>query len=184
VEAGGFEPPSENEPPWASPSAARVFFSKVEAHGQASTFRAFPGFPDPDRKAEPRPVGRFSHALIQSPTNSGEDGRLFSIRRREQQVRRHLFFSHLFYEVVGTSARFPKGLIPVEPIRPLAFINYTIGFIQNIFHQLLRLLKPISCSCILNTGSSSQKSYLEHVSPLRFLDVLKILSCAESFYTV
>ena len=126
MEAGGFEPPSENEPPWASPSAARVFLSKVEAHGQASTFRAFLGFPDLDRKAEPRPVGRFSHALIQSPTNSGEDGRLFSIRRQEQQVRWHLFFSHLFYEAVGTSARFPRGLIPVEPIRPLVFIKPSV----------------------------------------------------------
>lgn len=121
VEAGGFEPPSEDGGPWASPSAARVScLGKDPPTGRVSLPTAFLNLPDPGRKAEPRSVGWIPHALFRSPANSGEDGRL-SIRRQQQQVRWHLFVFPPFLRGGGDLGSLPRGLHPRRTRSPPGF---------------------------------------------------------------
>jgi len=90
VEAGGIEPPSENDYPQASPSAACVL-KFCSQHPQAGSVNYSP----PEISPKERRAGSFgkdwlAHAPIRAPVTLGRNGCL-SIKQQVQVLRWHLF---------------------------------------------------------------------------------------------
>ena len=114
MEAAGIEPASGRASPRASTCVSHRLISPSESPVSGILVRPALWFRDPPRAREPL-AHRYFHLSTNRQAHSLEVG---CTRQPVPAESRQLCFPYLFYEPVGTSARSPGIILPVDPSSP------------------------------------------------------------------